>query len=195
MNTDLLWKAYPDGYLAIRGVSTVRKWTCLGSSPVAAIEFVSDRREDGTDQGPVHKFIGFDEAGQPLGDSTAAAEELHRRGVFLPNVDPTDAATWACLLKDLAEAAEITERTNLTWRRFGGKWVLGGDPWNLENAILTAMTGLASGATTREQAATQVLADQVKTTLRGFDINTDEPAEALVQARIHLRETESANRT
>ena len=86
-------------------------------------------------------------------------------GELLPNVDPSDAATWACLLEDLAG-----ERLyNLTWEREERPeyhppservaWRLWHQP-----------TGCA------------------KQVVLHFFIDTDDPALALVLARIQIRE-------
>lgn len=79
----LLWKAYPDGYLDKRGVQTVAGWTYLGGEAWAAPGCYT-----------IQDLDSVRYPGHPL-----------PKGDLLPLPDPMDAATWACLLQDLAEAS------------------------------------------------------------------------------------------
>jgi len=82
-----------------------------------------------------------------------------KSGDLLPNVDPTDTATWACLLHDLATAAQIPLEpySTVCWEPGeNGVWVL---------------YSFACGPTDS----------------RHFNVDTDDPAVALVLARIQLR--------
>lgn len=96
----LLRKAYPDGYLAKRGVLTVGGWQCveaIGETYEWGVTSRWKRNEPASD--------GLVELGllQELPDARVNAGDL------LPLPDPTDTATWACLLQDLAEASNRFE--------------------------------------------------------------------------------------
>lgn len=80
----LLRQAWPDGYLAVRGVQTVGGLLVLDSSHYKCASFWEP-----SDRGLV--LVG------DLADDLAA-------GRLLPLPDPTDTATWACLLADLDDA-------------------------------------------------------------------------------------------
>jgi len=97
----LLWKAYPDGYLARRGVLTVGGWQCVEGEE-------GEDEEDGDTSSwwrPIPDNDGLTELGllRDLPDARVNAGDL------LPLPDPTDTATWACLLQDLAEASNRFE--------------------------------------------------------------------------------------
>lgn len=92
----LLWKAYPDGYLAKRGVLTVGGWQCVADGqnrPEPYILFLPPKRNSS----PEILWLPHQNTG-PLVDAIP-------RGDLLPLPDPSDPATWACLLQDLAEAS------------------------------------------------------------------------------------------
>lgn len=94
IDRELLWKAWPDGYVGMRGVSTVDGWTCIEVQNGHSI---------------------FRQHNDPLtvcvrgsSDDVDSVSNAHRRrGDLLPNVDPTDHATWGCLLYDLARASIV----------------------------------------------------------------------------------------
>ncbi len=148
IDRELLFRAWPDGYLARRGVSTVGGWLCEGDTfyrhndegdPSRVVVSAAKRRSTLSNE-------GF-----PLLDA----------GDLLPNVDPTDPATWACLLQDLAEASRSpTDRYDLTWSNTDKGWRLF---W--QHRSMSNITGRAY-----------------------FDIDTDDPTLALVRARIQLQE-------
>lgn len=90
----LLRAAYPDGYLAMRGVLTVGGWEygLGGFKP--------------SQQGPVPTRCDVGAQGLQLHNVRAPAfRHIVDGGDLLPNPDPTDHATWACLLHDFAAAA------------------------------------------------------------------------------------------
>jgi hypothetical protein len=135
----LLRQAWPAGFLAIRGVATVGGWTVLGveaetETAVGTVVFSAPRRKAGW---PVNAiaFAGVNEGhllfGQPQAwddpEDRALQLALHRaleNGDLLPNVDPEDVATWACLLRDLAEVLGIDAPTNLILYQYWGSWWL-----------------------------------------------------------------------
>lgn len=86
-----LWLAFPDGYLPVRGVFTVGGWLCGGGATRRwwlmpdfdiFVREVHDIREDR--------------------DAYNEFRRLRNVGDLLPAVDPCDAATWGCLLRELA---------------------------------------------------------------------------------------------
>lgn len=99
IDRELLWKAWPDGYLARRGVSTVGGWLYDGFR----------WRKQSTNV-----------EGAYLRQTPPEPGEI-RSGDLLPAVDPADTATWATLLLDLADARGWTGGdsspvvTGLTW--------------------------------------------------------------------------------
>ncbi len=137
----LLWKAWPDGALAMLGVSTVAGWLWDGFR---------------------WRRCSKNAVGSYLRQGTPEPGEL-RSGDLLPNVDPTDVATWACLLDDLARASArlgSAERYDRTWSNTDEGWRLF---WqHRENSNIT---GTAF-----------------------YLIDTDDAAEALVRARIQVRD-------
>jgi hypothetical protein len=142
MTPELLWKAWPSGYLSMRGIGTVGGWTYCGEG----------------------WWLPGGEADIAVHEGMDGFHEAAREGQLLPKVDPDDAATWGCLLEDLAEAAGGTwSGRDLSWRREGRFWVLFGvtvfGPGEVEVDRWRQFTG----------------------------IDTDDPGEALVQARIQLR--------
>lgn len=122
VNRNLLWQAFPDGYLAMRGVTTVGGWTCWrtaehdGKTVVAT--FIRNKVF-----GEVNCFGGFvtwNNKPADLPDTPVSSGDL------LPNVDPADTATWACLLAELGRVAGLQEWRTLDFYRDGTKhrWML-----------------------------------------------------------------------
>lgn len=117
-----------------------------------------------------------------VGKHTRTTSEFAPRilpGDLLPNVDPTDQATWACLLQDLAQALFTAEPKEtwlpgLTWTRHRSGWLLG---LGLNERVMVFSeddrdnTGMGSTPLFFCEGS-----------------NTDNPAEALILARIQLRE-------
>lgn len=145
----LLWKAYPAGFLDVRGVFTLGGFLCTGIN---------------------QRWLYPDAGGAPSGrkhdPSHAIFEQYRLHGDLLPLPDPNDPATWACLLVDLWEACPAYVKgpapTGHTWHRFGRAWILS----------VVLCDGRSLGGS--------------------FNIDTDDPAEALVRARIALREAVAA---
>lgn len=107
VDLDLLRKAYPDGYLAMRGVSTVGGYIYTGSSwhrpggfePVP----VDSPRFGCYDNGPLRKTCSCWDCRQRFSDTDPEIERAIVLGRMLPNLDPTgDPATWECAKRDLA---------------------------------------------------------------------------------------------
>jgi hypothetical protein len=138
-NRVLLRRAYPEGYLAMRGVRTVGGWTL--------IEIMDDGH-------PVFTHPQKNSAGQ-----WTAMEA----GDLLPLVHPDETATWACLLRDLADEAFPLQRG-----------------WPIVTLIpgQPVLIGLASAnGTPLKHSRTFAL-----------DLPTKDPALALVRVRAMLRE-------
>jgi len=115
----LLLRAYPAGYLAVRGVLTLGGWT-PGS------------------QGFIGSLGGWRWHNPNNAWSSVVVACAH--GDLLPLPDPADHATWACLLADLAAAGPPVEDPEgrytmtpggLTWRADGHR------RWNLADAWRT----------------------------------------------------------
>jgi hypothetical protein len=85
----LLWKAWPDGFLDARGVRTVGGWERNALGWMAP----EDR---------VHQHVA-----QVY--TTGDLVEALKAGDLFPHMDPTDPATWACALRDLADACAGTD--------------------------------------------------------------------------------------
>jgi hypothetical protein len=144
MNTtiplDLLWKAWPEGRLDMRGVATINYGTCFGNG----LWVETDSMASGPTLAVLPFEWRFSENSQAGPDDTQACLEA---GYFLPLVDPADHATWACLLADLAEAVgrDLDPQGGLVFTRQGvlgrkkGDWLL--LDWNgTEVAVLEATT-------------------------------------------------------
>lgn len=104
---DLLWQAYPTGFLARRGVCTVGGWQCVET------EVITVQQPDGSKPRLtsrwLHPELGLVYSGDlpdEFGNGDASDEFIRwvNDGDLLPNVDPTDEATWAALKRDLAIA-------------------------------------------------------------------------------------------
>lgn len=179
----LLRRAYPAGFLAARGVTTVGGWTC-----------VRVRNEDETVVGLVglaawmlyaegYGFLGpcftAIHRGDYIGVAGASVEDgmvqdrIHAAflaGDLLPLPDPADPATWACLLADL-----------------GGH---GDDPgigyaWSSNSPSYVQ----SSVRSTKKQWYLRCFT-QRRERLFCFAIEESDPAVALIQARAHLRARE-----
>ena len=149
----LLWAAWPAGYLARRGVLTLGGFTCL---------FTHD---------PVYPDRGggwLSETGPCWTWLTDLPAEVLRRGALLPRPDTDDAATKACLLRDLWEAA--------------GKPASGGEP----AFGLTLERSTRYAACARDKFTVWRLCNARP--LWEARIDTDDPAVALVRARALLRD-------
>ena len=166
----LLWKAWPDGYLAIRGVSTLNEYICVQPAGPVRLPLwchwenwdIILRRDSW--------FTGREES--------ESAEALVKAGDLLPNVDPTDVATWACLLADLAEALG-QGRSEDGWEGYGVmKWSLSyhSEARRVGNIVING----------NQTARTTLTVNGEDIVLEG--VCTGDPALALVLARIKIRE-------
>lgn len=187
----LLWKAYPDGYLAVRGVLTVGddvgSWTCLGGPDVHGMTaWASSTAPAGGDlawSAPVGFRVGkrplfAEDCELPTPELAARLNRALLRGDFLPLPDPSDAATWACLLADLAIACgmDVANAIGFTWAAcYRGGWAL---------SVYTARSGMLW----RFAAKPFPLPSLAETIAPEVEAEHD-PARALVLARIHVRET------
>ena len=112
----LLLKAYPDGCLAYRGVSTIEGWLCCGTSgPQDRVSmWVLDA--DWDEEPEVEQII-------------RGATDIEKLGtMLLPALDPTDRATWGYALADLALALGWKSTEAWGWEHWpdDGVWVLHG---------------------------------------------------------------------
>lgn len=153
ISRELLRKAWPEGYLAARGVTTIGGWHIYKTWDRVMVG------EVGCGWTQPDEIDDLCEC-----KSKGAFDRAFDAGDLLPSVDPEDAATWACLLKDLAMACfndknplgSLEPLHGLTWVQTGQK------SWELGDG-----RGVAS---------------------KHFSIETDDPGEALVFALIELRE-------
>jgi len=137
-----LWKAYPDGYLGMRGVTTIGEW------------HISETWERVLKEDPPGcRWI-------PPKGCSIEFEQAMSSGDLLPNLDPeSDPASWACALVDLYQTCwpRKKPRTPL-WEKDERGWFL----------IDPSMPTKAVSAF--------------------FNITADDPAAALVLAKISLLE-------
>ncbi len=92
VDRELLWKAYPDGFLAARGVSTVGGYLigrCLESGRWCVY---------GGDLGSGVNLLN------PRYALDYRENKFAEPGDLLPDLDPADDATWVCALRDLHRA-------------------------------------------------------------------------------------------
>lgn len=144
----LLRRAFPAGFLPVRGVLT------LGGFLVTAVEKSKHSRRRVTFQRGSNGAIVFERRrGDFFGNTgvftNAAAWAVLRRGSLLPLPDATDPATWACLLAELHRRLvkdrdpESPLRARPIWgyavcRNIRGKWIfrrdgdLSGAQWWLQ---------------------------------------------------------------
>ena len=181
VDRELLWKAYPAGYVGTKGVSTVSHWLCRWATGNIA-EFILDT---GTGKGIRKIMVGPHEDGTvgPWKERWDDHGE-HAAGHLLPRVDPSQTATWACLLLDLVSACwtdEIPRPTERWWIR---SW---------RPALLPLVDEPQAGV---EEHWSEGWVLEVSWGYMGvvnrffsfYDLNTDDPALALVLARIQRRE-------
>jgi hypothetical protein len=102
INRKLLWRAWPNGCLPMRGVETIEHWQCRWSAMDGSFsEFI--RAEGNTvpseaGPGPIRRIVVHS------GNATRDDRGELARGDLLPLVDPSDTATWNCLKADLHKA-------------------------------------------------------------------------------------------
>jgi len=154
----LLWKAWPCGYLARGGLETVGGWSCLCPENPVLWSL-------GVDEPAFHVWNGT--IYHPFRCEKRWAKERIKFGDLLPNVDPKDVATWACCLADLAQALDWPHYQNVGWWKLRAGW------WHLH--------GSCCDETRQEEG---------KFHSKSFrDLpETEDPALALVLARIQIRE-------
>lgn len=155
---ELLWKAYPKGYLSRKGVTSIGGWHCVMSIPGASYWVVPNfiyQQENFKDQ--VYR-TGHKEV-----------ELARERGDLLPELQ--DTATWFCLLADLAEATSVVDRP---WSRNNGYlWVKGTEE---ERRDIKAPPFWKL-----------IIVDSGGWTDRLFNVDADDPNLALVLARIECQ--------
>jgi len=188
IDRDPLKKAWPQGYLAVRGVSTIGGWQCVDSDPGAPRWLATGGPRSALDRDwPTGEHTLFPK--NMKDHQSAALAYAHKAGDLLPNVDPQDLATWACLLQDLAEAWNRTDpqdHKNVP-RTLS---LQGGLVWYPLEPICWVLTdGRTSAGFGRDATACEYLAHFTSVQVEA-GIDTDDPAEALVLARILLREDE-----
>jgi hypothetical protein len=121
--------AYPEGFLARRGVFTVGGWTCLGLDPW--------RGRDGKYvKTPGSRWLHPDESEVYDGEEEWRSDEFNRwiaGGDLLP--DLTDPLTFQAALIDLAEAIGWGVTGNLAWFKNSlGFWDLQADGFTFATA-------------------------------------------------------------
>lgn len=168
----LLWRAWPLGYLPMRGVHTLGGWTCirvdLHPKGYAVVVFVDAGNEHRL---LLHRDGSTDHALEGSGNSPQPVEVMkseRRRGNYLPRADPTDHATWACCKADLAAACDVMG-TEVSWHLA-----------MRDGAPVWWLVGHVGNRTNHGQ--------------QFSDLDTDDPAEALVRARLLLRGGSEAQR-
>lgn len=159
----LLWKAYPEGYLAMRGVLTVGGWWCVheidGGDPDAGAGVFACSAGRFT---PARLWPDGVKDAIRLPVSMCAATLTC--GDLLPLLDPGDPATWACLKQALADAAG-SDAVGLLWLKLEHGW-----------SMATARTMVGEDCYRMHAVASF------------SNIDTEDPAEALVRALIQLRQ-------
>lgn len=163
----LLWQAYPEGYLAKRGVRTVGGWWCQheidgGDADQGAGIFAC------TSGRFTPARLWPDGVKDVVRLPTGACAAALTSGDLLPLPDPADAATWACLLADFA-AAE------------GTVGAIEGDP------IVGHCWSKVFGHDDRGWRMARVTRNGLAIQRGWWPLKTDDPAEALVRARASLR--------
>jgi len=174
IGTDLLWKAWPQGYLAMRGVHTVGGWEVIEIDDVLTFhKNQNDFSGSGYTVGvPWEKGRKLTEFGEYL------QEGPQKEGDLLPDVDPSDVATWACLLAEFAQAvgeiADLYDPSALAIAAnehivgYSLRFVNSGDP-GVRTWQLSAYT------------------EGRELPLFTYTCDTDDPALALVEGRIQVR--------
>lgn len=162
---EFLWKAWPDGYLAIPGLKTQGGWMCVSvepSTPTTQGSAWYVKAEGGRYYGEALLSLDTGRAPKAEGSDLQSQQDLLNqaleRGDLLTRVDPTDRATWACLLEDLAADSACQVHLELAKT---GSWLLRRTTWD---------------------------GTDQKNYFRAFKLNTEDWVEALVLIRILLRD-------
>lgn len=133
VSLELLWEAWPDGHLAMRGVSTVGSYVVRESQSMPGrFSWCRDGIYAVRPEDPRHGGWTRRPDGTRVPSSRRAQRwvEARDRGDLLPNLDPeNDPATWACALRDLADAAGVEHGiygTGFLWSHNAeaGAWTL-----------------------------------------------------------------------
>lgn len=170
----LLWQAYPNGYLAMRGVLTVGGFSVDGVEDYGRMRVRFTQGNNGGISLDRNRGDFFDNTGK---FTNAGAWSCFQNGDLLPLPNSDDPATWYCLLSDLAHAPGgqgpvPTDRgpcSFLWYLDVGGQWIL----------RATAMT--------RETGRLPFTRDRVFNIMDATGQALRDPVEALVRARIQLR--------
>ena len=169
----LLRAAWPKGYLAMRGVYTIEGWLfssdCLIFSEYGFYKRAVCERTSCV----VHK----------AGTNNHVVQGWIDEGDLLPNVDPTDTATWACLLKNMCDLVGV-----ISDHQYHDA------PNGVSNGEILGYTlelqSREEGATSDWPHAWNLMAFTQCTNLQVFTFvaKTQDPAMALVLGFINLRE-------
>lgn len=189
----LLKEAWPDGFLPMRGMRTVGGWEC-----VMAGEHLADPKSVRFIPGPaVDVSVRVDVGSRGIhrweveGSVVPNLMSVWEAGDLLPNVDPADTATWACLLEDLARSAFLDPELPKDQRWWVSGWtpcmiravdhpgsahrVGWASPMNPDAWVPGWRLDVSCGAT------------GVITVNKGFRLDVEDPALALVLARTQVR--------
>lgn len=187
----LLRRAWPIGHVPIRGVHTIGGYHC-----VATRSLPNDHVESewlGTSVGL--RYTVSTRGSKALSAVFHRDVEIDPDDALLPNVDPADTSTWACLLLDLARAVPKKH-----WRQglYEEKAKRPSSDFSLYSlALVQATRGSEHGVSFTLQARSlEIMSPRdcearyaVWQAFPGFPrVNMLDPANALVRARIYLRE-------
>lgn len=167
---DLLQRAWPAGWLPVRGALTVSGWQ-FTSNCVIFTEYGSHKH----DAEPLSRRIIHHES-----ERHQDIEAWRVAGDLLPVVDRNDVATWACVLADLAKLIGLKGTHFMLYApdNYGERWELMPDSWSgVELPVLYGDATHWKG---------------VRELYPAFDHMTDSPELAVVLAIIVLREREPA---
>lgn len=168
IGTDLLWKAWPQGYLAMRGASTVGGYGTLlapDDSGKESLCWISSEELLDVDTGE-------------LREGMSEFEYRRERGFLLPNVDPSDVATWACLLREFALAVEeIADLYDPSALAIGAN----------EHIVGQSLRFVDSGDPGVRTWQLSAYTEGRELPLFTYTCDTDDPALALVEGRIQVR--------
>lgn len=156
----LLRAAYPEGYVSQRGVMTLSGLTMAGN-----------------EDAHIDSEIAFYSAVWPFRSGEGEDDDYDWKvlDALLPMPDPADAATWACLLSDLADA------------RYGTQGPRGTDG-NAVPCLGRALVQQVRDIVTLGWALIQVYPTKIREDFLPGTYGIADPAEALVRAKIHALE-------
>lgn len=160
IDRELLWKAWPRGFVPMKGISTIGGFICTDVDADGFSSWVSTLDHTGVGW---RADANLQEWSLRQDDGTYVPDWR-----FLPVVDPMETSTWACLLHELA-AARCEDPPDLPVIRKDG------DSWFLFFIVEAYGGGQEADAVWLE------------TSENKGDAATQDPALALVQARTELR--------